>query len=446
MVRVRGSFLSEQALDLPCYPYSTSDIIVLVFGGFIVRAEIISVGTELLLGQIVDTDAAYLSSLLPQFGVDLHYRVTVGDNESRLADALRLALSRADIIFTIGGLGPTMDDLTKETVAVVLGDEMVLHEESAQRMRSFFAARGIEMPESNLKQAMTPRHGKALPNPLGTAPGAAFEKDGKVIIVLPGPPGEFVEMVDSQVVKYLREYVGDAAGLIRSRVLRIAGLGESSVAEMVKDHLNGSNPTVAPLASSGEVHLRITAKAASAAEADAMLDDMDAGLSAILGANVFGRDDETLEQVVVRSLIADKLTLALAESCTGGLIANRITNVPGASEALLAGFVTYSNRAKKDILGVDEQLLIEYGAVSEQVARAMAEGARRVSGADIAVSVTGIAGPTGGTADKPVGLVYMALSTADETIAFEHRFSGKRMDIKLRASQAALNLLRTRGS
>lgn len=408
------------------------------------RAEIISVGTELLLGQIVDTDAAYLSKLLPQFGIDLHYRVTVGDNEARLADALKTALARADIVFTIGGLGPTMDDLTKETVAEVLGDEMVLHEESAELMRSFFAARGIEMPESNLKQAMVPKRGRVLPNPLGTAPGAAFETDDKVVIVLPGPPREFNEMVDSQVLPYLRERVGFGADVIRSRVLRIAGLGESSVAEMVKGLLGGSNPTVAPLASLGEVHLRITAKAESVGEADAMIDEMDRKLSAILEKSIFGRDDESLERVVVRMLTEAGLTLATAESCTGGQISNRITDISGSSVIFLEGFITYSNQAKKELLGVDEQLLIKYGAVSEQVARAMAEGARKVSGADIAISVTGIAGPTGGTAAKPVGLVYMALSAADGTIAFEHRFSGSRMDIKLRASQAALNMLRMR--
>ncbi len=408
------------------------------------RAEVISVGTELLLGQIVDTDAAYLSKLLPLFGIDLHYRVTVGDNRARLADAIKTALARADVVFTIGGLGPTTDDLTKETVAEVVGDEMVLHKESVEQLKAFFAARGIDMPEANIKQAMIPKRGRMLPNPLGTAPGAAFEIDDKVVIVLPGPPREFIEMVDSQVVAYLKEHVGEVADLIRSRVLRIVGLGESSVAEMVGDLLEGANPTVAPLASAGEVHLRITAKAASTAEAEAMIDKMDANISAILGNAIFGRDDESLEKVVVSKLIERNLTLATAESCTGGFIDSRITDVSGSSEVFLVGFVTYSNKAKKEILGVDEQLLSKYGAVSEQVARAMAEGARAVSGSDIAISVTGIAGPTGGTPAKPVGLVYMALATSDETIAFEHRFSGSRMDIKQRASQAALNMLRMR--
>ena len=408
------------------------------------RAEIISVGTELLLGQIVDTNAAYLSKRLPEFGIDLHYRITVGDNESRLADALRLALTRADFVFTIGGLGPTQDDLTKETVARVVGDEMVRDEECARNLRSFFAARGVDMPETNLKQAMAPRRGRALSNPLGTAPGAAFETEGgKVVIVLPGPPREFIPMVDERVGPYLREHVGQGAGVIRSRVLRVAGLGESTVEERVKHLVGSSNPTVAPLVGAGEVHLRVTAKAADTGEADAMIDEMDAKLVSALGDRVFGRDDETLEKVVVEMLVQRKLTLAIAESCTGGLIADRITNVSGSSATLLAGIVSYSNQAKKELLGVPEQLLSKHGAVSEEVARAMAEGVRRTVGSDIGISVTGIAGPTGGTPQKPVGLVYLALSTEKETVAKKQQFSGSRIDIKLRTSQVALDMIRT---
>ncbi|MHB9037728.1 MAG: competence/damage-inducible protein A [Armatimonadota bacterium] len=407
------------------------------------RAEIVSVGTELLLGQIVDTNAPYLSKLLPEFGITLHHRTTVGDNEIRLAEVLRLALSRSDIVFTIGGLGPTQDDLTKETVAKVVGDEMALDEESARHMRSFFATRGIEMPETNLKQAMAPIRGKILPNPLGTAPGAVFEtEDGKAIIVLPGPPREFIPMVNERVLPYLRERVGSQSGIIRSRILRIAGLGESSVEDKVKHLLSSQNPTVAPYASLGEVHLRITANAADVAEAESLIDEMDRGIVDLLGDKVFGRDGQTLEQVVVETLIQRGLTLGLAESCTGGLIANRITDIPGCSATFMVGVVTYSNEAKMDILGVEEQLLIDYGAVSEQVARAMAEGARDRLGVDVAVSVTGIAGPTGGSPEKPVGLVYMAFSSDMETVAQRHQFAGSRIDIKLRASQEALNMLR----
>lgn len=406
------------------------------------RAEIISVGTELLLGQIVDTNAVYLSKLLPEFGIDLHFRATVGDNELRLIEALKLALSRSDIVFTIGGLGPTQDDLTKETVAKVVGDEMVMHQPSVERMHKFFKTRGIEMPESNLKQALVPKRGRVFENPLGTAPGAAFEPDGKVVIVLPGPPREFAPMVDSCVVPYLHEMIGEGANIIRSRVLRVTGLGESTVEDMVKHLMKGTNPTVAPYAGAGEVHLRVTAKAASIAEADKLIDEMDRKLVDILGNTVFGRNEETLETVVVRILTERGLKLAVAESCTGGLIGNRITDISGSSRTLLADVVSYSNEAKKDILSVPEQLIIDYGAVSEQVARAMAEGARKAAKADIAVSTTGIAGPTGGTPTKPVGLVYIALSTDKETIAHECRFSGSRIDIKMRASQAALDLLR----
>ncbi|MCX6344062.1 MAG: competence/damage-inducible protein A [Armatimonadetes bacterium] len=408
------------------------------------RAEIVSVGTELLLGQIVDTDAAYLSKLLPDLGIDMHYRVTVGDNTGRLADAIRQALGRADIVFTIGGLGPTQDDLTKETVAQVVGDEMVLHEEAAEHLRSFFASRGMDMPESNLKQAMIPVRGRVLENPLGTAPGAAFEtEDGKVVIVLPGPPRELVPMVKERVIPYLKERIGENTCIIRSRMLKIAGIGESSVEDKVKRLLSSANPTVAPYASLGEVHLRITAKADSAAEADMLIDEMDRKVVGALGEKVvFGRNDDTLESVVVKSLVARGLTLAIAESCTGGLIANRITDVPGCSETFLAGVVSYSNNAKARLLEVCEQLISEHGAVSVEVAAAMAEGARRASGADIGVSTTGIAGPGGETPTKPVGLVYIALSNDEGTVTEKFQFAGTRMDIKQRASQAALDMLR----
>lgn len=408
------------------------------------RTEIISVGTELLLGQIVDTNAAYLSKLLPELGIDMHYRVTVGDNTNRLADALKQAMGRSDIVFTIGGLGPTEDDLTKETTAQVVGDAMELDAKCAERMQEFFASRGIAMPESNLKQAMMPLRGRSLPNPLGTAPGAAFEtEDGKVVINLPGPPREFIPMVNEQVMPYLRERIGDFFCIIRSRMLKIAGLGESSVEDRIKHLLSSANPTVAPYAGLGEVHLRITAKADDLAEAEKLIDEMDRKVVKALGENVvFGRDNETLESVVVELLRNRGLTLSIAESCTGGLIANRITDVPGCSETFLAGVVSYSNNAKARLLGVDERLIAEHGAVSEPVAAAMAEGARKVSGADIGISTTGIAGPGGATPTKPVGLVYIALSFEKETVTHKYQFSGTRIDVKQRASQVALETLR----
>lgn len=405
------------------------------------RAEIISVGTELLLGQIVDTNAAYLSRILPNLGIDLYYRSTVGDNFERIVDALRLALSRADVVFTIGGLGPTEDDLTKEAVAEAVGVELVMDEESAQRIREFFAERGIQMPEKNLKQALAPKEGLVIPNEVGTAPGAVFERDGKVVITLPGPPGEFIPMLEDGALPYLRDKYG-APVLIKSRILKIAGIGESAVEEMVRGLLGSRNPTIAPLAHLGEVHLRITAKAESAASADRMIREVEEKLRERLEDVIFGADDETLEQVVVGQLIDKKLKLAVGESCTGGLLSHRITNVPGASATFLAGIVSYSNEAKTKLLKVPAELIEQYGAVSHEVAKAMASGAREVTGADIGIGITGIAGPGGGTPAKPVGLVYIALSTEDETSSTENRFAGTRGDIKARSAQAALVMLR----
>lgn len=405
------------------------------------RAEIVSVGTELLLGQIVDTNAVYLSQLLPGVGVSLFFRSTVGDNKNRIAETLRLALSRSDVIITIGGLGPTEDDLTKETVAEVLGQKLVMHEESAEKLRAFFAERGIRMPETNIKQALMPERGRIIPNANGTAPGAVFETDEKAVIVLPGPPGEFIPMVDEFVLPYLREKAGPS-GIIKSRVLKIVGVGESLAEERVKDLLSSLNPTIAPYAKGGEVHLRITAFAEDEAAALPLIQKAEEEIRKRLGSAVYGADEETLEEVIIRLLTEKRLTVATAESCTGGLISHRLTNVPGSSEALMGGVVTYSNQAKVEILGVSESDLESKGAVSHEVARSMAEGARRVFGTDIAVSVTGIAGPGGGTPAKPVGLVYIGISSQEETTSEEYKFRGRRVDIKERSAQSALLMLR----
>ncbi len=408
----------------------------------ILRAEVISVGTELLLGQIVDTDAAYISRLLPDFGIDMHFRSTVGDNFGRVVEAIRLALSRADIVFTIGGLGPTEDDLTKEAVAEAIGVELELDEPSAEHIRGFFAARGIPMPERNLKQAMKPKEGRALPNPVGTAPGSVFEKGGKVVITLPGPPNEFTEMVEHGVLPYLREMVGEAPALIRSKNLKIVGLGESSVEEIVRDLVHGTNPSVAPYASPGEVRLRITAKSEDDEQAWEMIAGVEREIRARLGDRVFGVDEETLESVVVGMMAERGVTLGIAESCTGGLLGHRITNVPGSSEVFLAGIVSYSNDSKVKLLGVPKELIERCGAVSREVAEEMARGVREASGARIGMGITGIAGPGGGTATKPVGLVYIALSTEADTLSEENRFVGNRADVKARSAQSALVMLR----
>lgn len=406
------------------------------------RAEIISVGTELLLGQIVDTNAPYLGKVLSALGIDTYYRVTVGDNSTRLADTLKTALGRADIVITIGGLGPTQDDLTKETIAEVLGERMVNDPESEKSLRGFFDMRGLKIAESNLKQALIPESGMAVPNSMGTAPGIIVEKNGKIAIALPGPPNEFIPMLVNSIVPYLGGKTASSPSVIESRVLRVIGIGESAAEEKIKSLLDGSNPSIAPYAKSAEVHFRITAKALDHEAAIRMIDDLDSKAREILGDYVYGVDEETLESVVVDLLRKKGLKLALAESCTGGLISNRITNISGSSDVFLAGIVTYSNEAKTAFLGVSHDLLMTRGAVSPEVAEAMASGAAKATGADIAVSVTGIAGPAGATSEKPVGLVYIGISAPDGVRAEKNVYGGSRLDIKYRTSQTALNMIR----
>jgi len=409
-----------------------------------VRAEIISVGTELLLGQIVDTNAPFLSRALSALGIDVFYRVTVGDNAVRLAETLQRALSRADLVITIGGLGPTQDDLTKETIAEVIGERMSADPESEKAIRAFFERRGLPIAQSNLKQALKPESGASIPNSVGTAPGLVVEKDGGIVIALPGPPSEFVPMVESFVIPYLSrslEQAGDRT-IIVSRTLRVCGIGESAAEEKVKDLLASANPTIAPYAMSGEVQFRITAKACDEDAALRMISELESEARERLGDFIYGSDDETLESVVVHRLIERKLTLALAESCTGGLIANRVTNVPGSSETFLVGVVAYSNEAKTKSLGVPAEMIRAHGAVSPEVAEAMAVGAADRTGADVALGVTGIAGPGGGSAEKPVGLVYIALRTPDGVEVTRSVFGGSRLEIKQRASTTALNQVR----
>lgn len=404
------------------------------------RAEIISVGTELLLGQIVDTNAPYLGRALSALGIDVYHRETVGDNSERLADSLREALKKADLIVTIGGLGPTQDDLTKETIAEVLGEKMIPDPESEKTIIEFFKKRNVEIVPSNLKQALITESGAALPNSAGTAPGMLVEKDGKTIIALPGPPHEFIPMVERHVIPLMRKKNGGT--VIVSRVLRLAGIGESAAEAKLIDLLGTKNPTIAPLASSSEVHFRITAKASGEEEARKLISGLENKVRERLGNFIYGTDDENLETAVVRMLTQRGLKLALAESCTGGLLASRITDVPGSSKIFLAGFVAYDNSAKENLLGVPSDTLKKHGAVSPEVAEAMANGAVERTGADIAVGITGIAGPDGGTPEKPVGLVYIGIKTPAGTTSVKNTFGGSRPEIKRRSSQIALNMIR----
>lgn len=406
------------------------------------RAEIIAVGTELLLGQIVDTNAAYLARQLAELGIDVYFKQTVGDNTARVQDAVRLALARADVVLMTGGLGPTEDDLTVAAVAEVVGEPLTHDEAVAAQIRRFFETRGRVPPESVYKQAMLPRGARAIPNARGTAPGVHVERDGRLIFLMPGVPSEMYGMMEGYVIPLLRERAG-ATTVIRSRLVRVTGEGESAVETRIRDLVGSTAPTIAPYAKLGEVHLRVTAKGPPD-EVARQLDRGEALLRERLGDLIFGVDEQTLEAAVAGLLIERRETVAVAESCTGGLVAQRLTDVPGSSAYFLEGITAYGNGAKVRLLDVDPGSIEAHGAVSAPVAEAMAAGVRRRAEGTYGLSVTGIAGPTGATETKPVGLVYLGLSDAR---GVQHRrllFGAEpgRAGVRALAAQAALNLLR----
>ena len=405
--------------------------------------EILTIGTEILLGQIVDTNAAFMAQRLAEAGIDLFFKATVGDNESRIEAALREGLARSDAVLCTGGLGPTEDDLTREVIAKVLGRRLGLDEGVLGHIAARFAARGIPMAENNRKQAYVPEGAEVLHNPRGTAPGLSLTTaEGKVVAALPGVPSEMRPMFTEQVIPRLRAALG-VTGRIRSRVLRTCGASESRVDQLIGDLFRSQrNPTIGVLAHAGEIHVRLTAKGETETELEGLLDYLEAKLRERIGPLIFGRDDEELEQVVGRLLHDRGLTVAVAESCSGGLVAHRLTNVPVSSRYFERGVVAYSNRAKTEVLGVPADLVATRGAVSPEVARAMAEGARRLGGTDFGIGITGIAGPDGGTPEKPVGLTYIGLAWEGNSLAREYRFLSDRPVNKVRASQMALELLR----
>ncbi|MDF2500724.1 MAG: Competence-damaged protein [Anaerosporomusa subterranea] len=401
-------------------------------------AEIISTGTELLLGQIVNTNAQYLAKKMNELGIDVLHQSTVGDNPSRMAEVIAHALERSDLVVTTGGLGPTLGDITKEVTARLLNRAMYLHKPSESRIRQIFASRNMLMPESNLRQAMMPEAAIIIDNDRGTAPGVILEESDKTIIHLPGPPQEMQWMFETAIVPYFRQRFG-LQSVIVSRVLRTFGVSESALEEKIKDFvLAQSNPTLALLARSGEIHLRLTAKGQTEAEATERIATLEQALRSRVGEAIFGIDDETLELVTGRQLSENNLTIALAESCTGGLVTSRLTDIPGSSRYLIGSLVSYSNQIKREILGVSEQILTDCGAVSEETAILMAKQVRERFMTDIGVGVTGIAGPDGATATKPVGLVYIAVVGAQGVECVKHQFSGQRTGIKQRAANAAL--------
>mgnify|MGYP004661186203 FL=1 len=402
-------------------------------------AEIVAVGTELLMGQVLNTDAQYIARRLSELGVTLHRQVVVGDNPARIREAIHTAIGRADVVITTGGLGPTADDITKETCAEALGLPMERSPEAEKQVRGWFERNNYPMTENNLRQADFAKGAIILENHNGTAPACIVEKDGKAVINLPGPPRELMPLFAESVAPYLARRSG---AVIVSRYMRVFGMGESAVESRLHDMMKNSlNPTVAPYCSTGEVQLRLTVRVAHESEAAALLDPAEREIRARLGNVVYAVTDDpeyTMEQALVKALCAAKKTMVTAESCTGGMIASKIVNVSGASDVFLEGCVTYSNAAKMRTLGVKAETLEKFDAVSRETALEMAEGARRRADADYAVSVTGLAGPGGGTPEKPVGTVWLGLATREGVQARLLQLHGNRERIR---TLAALNAM-----
>lgn len=403
--------------------------------------EIICVGTELLLGNIVNTNAAYLAEKCAGMGLSCYYQSVVGDNAGRLTEAVRTAVGRSDIVILSGGLGPTEDDLTKETAAAVMGKELFMSEESKRDIEAYFKRRNMEATNNNWKQALIPEGGIVLKNHNGTAPGVIMRNENTHVILLPGPPMELIPMFEESVMPYLN---GLEPGIIYSQTVKTCGVPESKVETMLKDLIDAqTNPTIATYAKTGEVHIRVTAKADGEKEAKKLIKPVVKELKTRFGHDIYTTDEETtLEKSVVDLLLANDLSVTCAESCTGGMLSARLINIPGVSEVYKCGYVTYSNKAKRKILGVKKSTLQKYGAVSPQTAEEMAKGAAFMYKADVSVSVTGIAGPDGGTPEKPVGLVYIACNVKGNVTVQEYHFIGNRAKIRESAVTSALILMR----
>lgn len=403
-------------------------------------AEILSVGTELLMGQIANTDAQFISRRLGELGVTIYRHSTVGDNPARVREALQEALSRSDMVITTGGLGPTEDDLTKEMVAEYFGLEMELHQPSLDALKAFMERFGKKMTPNNLKQAYFPRGCTVMPNACGTAPGCIVEQGGKTVAVLPGPPMELMDMFDRQLAPYLQARSGQ---VIRSRFLKIFGLGESNVETLLSDLFHSGNPTLALYCGPGEVTARITARAAAPEKAEAMMQPVYEEILRRVGEAYYGEGVNRTPADAVLELLKNRgETVTFAESCTGGLLCGAFVDCAGASDCLKESYVTYANEAKENLLGVKSETLARRDAVSGECAREMALGAARAAGADWAVSVTGIAGPGGGTAEKPVGTVWIGVAHGGAAQAREYHFRGQRQWIRKLSVVNALNQLR----
>ena len=397
--------------------------------------EVIAVGTELLLGQIVNSNVATIGVGLTERGFDAHYQQTVGDNVERIATSIKLALDRADAVIITGGIGPTQDDITREAVCEATGSKMVFNEEYADNLRQWWASRGTQMPESNLRQAYHPAAAELLPNPRGTAPGLALEHDGKLIFCVPGVPAEMEHLLSNEVLPRLVEASGEQA-VIASRLVRTWGKPESHVAEILDDLYESTNPSIAFLASAGEIKIRITAKADTNSAAMSLIEPVEAEVTGRLGPIVFGTDDETIERVLLNLLVNLDYTIGTAESMTSGLVSARLTHLPGSSAVVKGGLFAYDSELKQRLLGVSDVSSV----VSTETALEMAAGARALLGVDVAVAVTGSAGPA--PLEKPVGTVVIAVATPTDAKARELRYSGDRERIRAHATTAALQLTR----
>ena len=378
------------------------------------KTAILSVGTEILFGQIVNTNTVYLSQQMNMLGFDVMYHYTVGDNPKRVEETIDLAFQDCDLILTTGGLGPTQDDLTKEVACKALDDTLVMMDDVLEEITKYFKTLGRKMTENNKKQAIMPSRATVFHNDAGTAPGFALEKDGKYIICMPGPPREMKRMFQKSVVPFLQSMID---GALYYRQIRFFGIGESMLETQLLDLIdNQTDPTLATYAKEGECSLRIASKRATEEEAEYAVDEMLEKVKERVGHYIYSCDDEELAQVVADRLMEQGLTLSSAESCTGGMFASTMTDIPGISQCFDRGLVTYSNQAKMEELGVSAETLEKFGAVSEETALEMVEGLKRVSGSDVCISVTGIAGPGGGSEEKPVGLVYIGFSYGDKKI------------------------------
>lgn len=404
--------------------------------------ELISVGTELLLGNIVNTNAAYLAEKCASLGLSCYFQTVVGDNEERLQMILETAMQRSDVVILTGGLGPTEDDLTKEVAAKACGRTLQMHEPSRKAIQQYFENRGIELTDNNWKQAMLPEGCLVLENRNGTAPGVIIENESVRLILLPGPPSELQPMFEESVTPYLEQITENA---ICSQTVKVCGIGESKAETVLKDLIGmQANPTIATYAKTGEVHIRVTACEKDRRSAQKLIKPIVKELKNRFGNDVYTTDEEvTLEKAVVNLLQAENLTVTCAESCTGGLLSARLINVPGVSEYYKTGFITYSNKAKRKQLGVKKSTLQKHGAVSQEVASEMARGAALITKADVAVSITGIAGPEGGTEHKAVGLVYIACCVKGKTTVKKYQFSGNRSKVRESSVAAALVLMRS---